>query len=47
MGRAAVKWFNLWFALCAVLAIALICGVVWMVVDLRPHLIRMMDRVGQ
>lgn len=41
------RWFNAWFAFCGVLALALLGGMVFGIVELWPHLIGMLDRVGQ
>jgi len=38
------RFFKFWFALCAVLAIAVMAGVVWLIVELLPHVTALLDR---
>lgn len=41
------RWFTGWFIFCAVMALASAAGLVWLVIDLLPHVTGMMDRLGQ
>lgn len=39
--------FKVWFAFCAVMALAMIGGIVFAIVELWPHFVGMLDRVGR
>jgi hypothetical protein len=36
-----------WMAVCGLLAVATLAGVVWLVVELLPHVVAFIDRVGR
>jgi hypothetical protein len=39
--------FGVWFAFCALLALAVLGGLVWLVIELLPHITGALDRAGQ
>lgn len=39
--------FSAWFVFCLLLALAMLAGVVWLVVELLPHVTGALDRAGQ
>lgn len=41
------KFFTGWFIFCVVLAVAVMAGIVWLIVELLPHLTGALDRVGE
>jgi hypothetical protein len=41
------RWSTVWFVFCGLLGFAMVGGFIFAVVELWPHLIGMLDRVGQ
>jgi hypothetical protein len=41
------SWFKYWFVFVAFVGVAIMGGVVWGLVELWPHIIGLIDRVGK